>query len=51
MREVLWGYDFNPQDSFSPYRAVMTQLGGRGRPLTFGVSLAITLFLTLPHDK
>lgn len=50
MREALWGYDFNSQDSFSRCRAAMTQLGGRGRPLTFGVSLTIILFLTLPHE-
>lgn len=48
MKEVLWGYDFNPRDRFSPKRAAMTQLGGQGRPLIFGVSIAIILFLTLP---
>lgn len=50
MREALWGYDFNPRDCFSPKRAAMTQLGGQGRPLIFGVPIAIILFLTLPHD-
>ena len=32
MREVLWGYDFNPQDSFSPY-ILRVARGALGIPL------------------